>query len=124
MNACRSNPFIVDLAEVHTAMAGESVGMKAAMRESEPAVVSATEMGVSATEMPSPEMAAAKMMAAAVTPTMSAPVTPTMSAAVAVAAPTSAKCHARQDGHEHDDGNSDAWSRHSTLTALAARHRD
>jgi hypothetical protein len=106
------------LAEVHTAVATEAVGMKAAVRESEPAVVSATEMGVAATEMPSPEMTAAEMVATAVTPTMSAPVAPTMSAAVAVAAaPTSAKCRTRQDGREHDDGNSNALSRHSILTS-------
>jgi hydrogenase/urease accessory protein HupE len=99
------------------------MAMKAAVRESESgtAVVSATEMGVSATEMPSPEMTAAEMMATTVTSTVATTVTPTVSAAVAVAS-TFAECHARQHGREHDDRNSNAWSRHSTLTAPAARH--
>src|SRR5262245_58623373 len=102
------------LAEVRTAMAAEAVGMKAAVRESEPAVVSAAEMGVAATEMPSPEMTAAEMVATTVTPTMSAAVamTAAMTAAVAMtAAPTFAECRARQDGREHDHGNPNAWSR-------------
>jgi len=115
-----------NLAEVHAAVAAETVGMKAAVRESEPAVVSAAEMGVAATEMPSPEMTAAEMVATAVTPAMSAAVAPTMSAAMSAAmsvaaAPTSAKCRTRQDGREHDDGNSNALSRHSILTSRSIK---
>src|SRR5215813_10996108 len=115
------------LAEVHAAMAAEAVGMKSAVGESEPAVVSATEMGVAATEMPSPEMTAAEMVATTVTPTMSAAVSvaATMAAAVAMAAaPTFAECRSRQDGREHDHGNSNASSRHSTLTSRSIKIGD
>ncbi len=67
----------------------ETVGMSAAVRESESGamMVSPTEMAVAATEMPSMEMAAAVV-------------------ATTVAA-TSAKCHTRHYGREHNDGNPD-----------------
>ena len=94
----------MELAEIHAAVAAETVGMRAAVRESESGttVMSAAEMAVSPTEMPSPEMPPAEVVAATVAMTSPVAVPSTMTAA------TSAKCHTRQHGREHNDGNSNA----------------
>jgi hypothetical protein len=90
----------MELPEVHAAVAAETVGMRPAVRESESSstVVSGSEMAVSATEMPSPEMAAAEVVATTVASTM----------ASAVTAATSAKRYIRRYDREHDDGNPNA----------------
>jgi hypothetical protein len=85
-------------------VAAEIVSVRASVRESKSGstVVSGAEMAVSAAEMPSPEMAAAEVVATTMTSTVPAAMTS------AVAAATSAKRCTRQYGREHNDGNPNA----------------
>ena len=93
-------------------MAAEIVSVRASVRESKSGrtVVSGAEMAVSAAEMPSPEMAAAEVVATTMTSTVPAAMTSAVAAAMtsAVAAATSAKRCTRQYGREHNDGNPNA----------------
>ena len=114
---CRTHRGISDLAEIGVAMAdarpGKRMGREPGSATMPAAKVKATKVTAAVTT----EVAAAMTteVTAAVTTEVTAAVTTEVAAAVTtkmtattMAAATSAKCHTRQHGREHNDGNSNA----------------